>query len=259
MLVDKLVVKLVGVQVVQPYPLDAVYLRKLAAQAGKTALAVDIRAVAGDVLRDDDKLLDPVLAQAPVASSMMFSIGGLSGSGRGCTGIAQKAQKLLQPSAMRRYAQPGPVETTRGISSTAALLLPNRLSLRPVADGVRRPRRYRRSCQRLARRRSPAARSVSMSLYRSARQPVTIMAAELSGLFQLGHLENVVDGLGSWRLSMKPQVLTIARSAPIRLGDKLVARLAHKVQHLLAVDKILGAAKRDHCDMYSSEILVLLT
>ena len=60
-LVDKLVVKLVGVQVVQPYPLDAVYLRKLAAQAGKTALTVDIRAVAGDVLRDDDKLLDPVL------------------------------------------------------------------------------------------------------------------------------------------------------------------------------------------------------
>ena len=45
----------------EPYPLDAVYLRKLAAQAGKTALAVDIRAVAGDVLRDDDKLLDPVL------------------------------------------------------------------------------------------------------------------------------------------------------------------------------------------------------
>ena len=44
--------------------------------------------------------------------------------------MAQKAQKLLQPSAILRYAQPGPVVTTRGISSTGALWSEKRLHAR---------------------------------------------------------------------------------------------------------------------------------
>ena len=50
--------------------------------------------------------------------------------------------------------------------------------------------------------------------------------------------------------SMKPQVLTTARSAPsggaVRLGHERVARLVHQIEHLLGVDQILGAAERDH-------------
>ena len=62
-LVYELVVKLVGIGVVQPYPLNAVYLAYPAAELGKAALTVKIGAVARYILRDDDDLLNAVSRQ----------------------------------------------------------------------------------------------------------------------------------------------------------------------------------------------------
>ena len=45
--------------------------------------------------------------------------------------------------------------------------------------------------------------------------------------------------------SIKPQVLTMARSAPSGSGTRRVAGLVQQIEHLLAVDQILGAAKRN--------------
>ena len=59
-LVDELLVKLVHIQIVKPQPLDALDLRELPAQLGQTAFPIEIGAVAGDVLGDDDELLHPM-------------------------------------------------------------------------------------------------------------------------------------------------------------------------------------------------------
>ena len=56
--VDELVVHDLGVEVVQADPADALDLHKLPQQQRKTRPAVEIRAPARDVLRDDDQLLD---------------------------------------------------------------------------------------------------------------------------------------------------------------------------------------------------------
>ena len=62
-LVNQLVVKLVGVQVVETDPLYPLDFGQLTAQGGKTPLAVQVGAVAGDVLGDDDQFLHPVGGQ----------------------------------------------------------------------------------------------------------------------------------------------------------------------------------------------------
>ena len=64
-LVDQLVVKLVGVQVVEPDPFNTLDFGQLPAQSGKAPPAVQIGAVAGDVLGDDDQLFYPVGGQIP--------------------------------------------------------------------------------------------------------------------------------------------------------------------------------------------------
>ena len=62
-LIDKLIVKLIGIGVVEPYPLDAVDIRELSAQLGKAAPAVKVCTVTGYVLRDNDKLFNAVARQ----------------------------------------------------------------------------------------------------------------------------------------------------------------------------------------------------
>ena len=47
----------------KPYPLNTVNFRKPSAQLGKAALTVKICAVAGDILRNDDELLNAVLGK----------------------------------------------------------------------------------------------------------------------------------------------------------------------------------------------------
>ena len=54
---DELVVKFVGVEIVQAQPLHAVDLAQLAAELGEAAATVKVRAIARDVLRDDDELM----------------------------------------------------------------------------------------------------------------------------------------------------------------------------------------------------------
>ena len=54
---DELVVKFVGVEIVQAQPLHAVDLTQLAAELGEAAATVKVRAIARDVLRDDDELM----------------------------------------------------------------------------------------------------------------------------------------------------------------------------------------------------------
>lgn len=62
-LVNELVVKLIGIGVVQSYPFNSVYPAYPAAQLGKTSLTVKIRSVTRYVLCDDDDLLDAVRSE----------------------------------------------------------------------------------------------------------------------------------------------------------------------------------------------------
>ena len=73
-LVNKLVVKLVRIGVVQPYPLNTVYLAYSAAELGKASLAVEVSPVAGYVLRDDDDLLDTVRSQITCFLNDVFEL-----------------------------------------------------------------------------------------------------------------------------------------------------------------------------------------
>ena len=59
-LVDKLIVELIGIGVMQAYPFNAVDLAYPAAKLCKAAFSVKIRAVARYILRDDDDLLHAV-------------------------------------------------------------------------------------------------------------------------------------------------------------------------------------------------------
>ena len=62
-LVDKLIIELIGICVVQPYPFNAVNFAYPAAKLCKAALSVKVRAVARYVLRDDDDLLHAVRSE----------------------------------------------------------------------------------------------------------------------------------------------------------------------------------------------------
>ena len=64
-LVNQLLVELVGVEVVEPDPFDPLDLAQLAAEPREAPLAVEVGAVARDVLRDDDQLFHPVRGQIP--------------------------------------------------------------------------------------------------------------------------------------------------------------------------------------------------
>ena len=73
-LIDELVVKLIGIGVVQPYPFDAVYIAYPAAELGKTSFAVEVCSVARYVLRDDDDLLDAVRSKVARLLNDVFDI-----------------------------------------------------------------------------------------------------------------------------------------------------------------------------------------
>lgn len=60
--VDQLISELVGIHIVQTNPVE-VHLAQLPQQLRQTAGAVQVHAVSGDVLGDDDQLLHPILRQ----------------------------------------------------------------------------------------------------------------------------------------------------------------------------------------------------
>ena len=69
--------------------------------------------------------------------------------------------------------------------------------------------------------------------------------AELARLLELRHFKDVVDSL-TLRSVNKAAGVHDSKVGSLRIGDESIACLAHEVEHLFAVDKILGTAKRDH-------------
>ena len=64
--IDQLIIDLVGVEIVQPHPMDAVNLAQFPKQRCQKPLAAGkIRTVAAGVLRHDDQFLDPLACQNP--------------------------------------------------------------------------------------------------------------------------------------------------------------------------------------------------
>ena len=239
--VDQLIGDLVGVEVMQANP-GEVQLAQLAQQIGEQALVLgQVHAVLGDVLRDNDKLLDACLGEctrffeqgrhlaAAVASAQLGddAVGAgvraalcdfeISGVGGGQTAAAA-------------------VERRRGhIGHVGRLLTLERRVCRVydvvVAAGAAENVDFGQFL----------AHFVRVALHEAAGHDQTLHAA---GLLVLRGFEDGLDGLGLGRFDKAAGV----DHANVRLAHilgNLPACLAHQGEHMLAVHQILGAAERN--------------
>ena len=126
--------------------------------------------------------------------------------------MAQNAHQLSHPSAMRRYAQPGPVVTTRPISSIGPLLSP-KYSGRPscITSSTASQIWPKLPVPSMP---STSGRLSRMSFsYRCDRQPVTRIFFSPPAFFTSASCR-IWSMASLLALSIKPQVLTMATSHP---------------------------------------------
>ena len=69
---DKLIVYLVGIEVVKSYPLYTVDFAELTKKLSKSAFSIALFSVAGNILRYDDKLLDACISKALCLCNNVF-------------------------------------------------------------------------------------------------------------------------------------------------------------------------------------------
>ena len=122
--------------------------------------------------------------------------------------MAQNAHQLSHPSAMRRYAQPGPVVTTRPISSIGPKYSGRPSCITSSTAAQIWPKLPVPSMP------STSGRLSRMSFsYRCDRQPVTRIFFSLPAFFTSAscRIWSIASLLA---LSIKPQVLTMATSHP---------------------------------------------
>ncbi len=241
-LVDQLVVELIGVEVVEPDPLDALDLRKLLTELRKAAFPVEIGAVARNVLRDDDELPDAVGGKLPCLRDDVFE------PSRAVVppDVGDRAEGAEVVAALRD-AQVSPA---RPGGHDAGDLLHGGVFIAEEACAA--PREHRVGGAHDVPEAPDAEHGVDLrqllqdrilvALAQTARDDQT---AQPALLLELRHLQNVVDGL-ALRGVDEAAGIHDREIRPLRLGHQREAGLVEKVEHLLAVDQILGAAKRDH-------------
>ena len=241
-LVDKLLIELVDIEVVEPYPLDAVYLGQAAAELGQTAPAVQVGAVAGDVLRDDDKLLDAVRSEiARLLDDVLHIAGAVAAAdkGDGTEGaevVAALGDAQICP-ARTGGDNAGDLVNGGAVVAEGACTSPRHYGVCRTDDIAEAA-----DAEHGVNFRHLGHDAVLISLGKTAGDD---KPAELAGLLELRHFKDIVDSL-ALRSVNKAAGVHDGKVCSLRIGDERIARLAHKVEHLFAVDKILGTAERDH-------------
>ena len=204
-------------------------------------LAVPVHAVARDVLRDDDELLDAGIGELPCLGENMLHRAGAVFAAQ----LGDDAEGAPVVAALRD-AQEG-VVTWRG--EHAAELVARRVDVVEAADGAARHDGLDRVHNVLV-----AAGAENAVHLRKFLCHLTLIALrhaagdqnflELAGLFQLRHGENVLDGL---LIRAREEAAGVDHRSVAALGQraKLHAGIAAQGHHLLAVDHIFRAAERN--------------
>ena len=222
-------------------PFDPLDLRKPAAELRQAALAVEIRAVAGDVLGDHDQLLDPVGGQIP---GLVHHV--LQGAGTVAAPYVGDGTKGAEVVAALRNAKIGPARA-RG-DHTGDLLhrgtgITEEAGLPPLQDRVSGLYDVTEAAD--AKHRVDLGQLLQdAALIPLGKAAADDEPAQLSGFFQLRHFQNVVYGLTFGSVD-KPAGIDDSQICSLRVRDQGVTRLVQQIEHLFAVDQILGTAKRD--------------
>ena len=213
--VDQLVGYVHRIEVHQANPVEPVDLLQLAEQFDEPRLAVQVHAVVRRVLGHDHQLAHAVGGQLTGLGDHFFDrLGGVLAAH--LRDRAERAQPvaafgdLQEREMLRRDSQPGRVGQRVGRRRVE-----DRCAVRLVRPAAGRPLwSLPRGRTRRPAGRSPAARSSSASCCRSARQPDTITPR--SSPRRLSSSISSMAANDSCRAcSMKPHVLTTAKSAPL--------------------------------------------
>ena len=243
--VDQLVGELVGIEIVQPDPVE-VQLAQLPQQRRQLLLAVQVDAVAGDVLGDDDALLHTCVGQLfclrqhvlHAAAAVSTPQGGDHAVGAAVVAALRDAQVGIVP---RRGQHPvefvdHAVDVGKAAGRAAGHHLRKRRHDLAVAAGAHDAVHLRQLVQYL----------LLVALGETARHQ---NLAHLTGALQLRHGENGVDSLLLGAVD-KPAGVDDHGIRARRLLLQRVPRVAAQRHHLLGIHQILGTAKGNKCNLH---------
>ena len=242
---DQLVGEVHRVEVHQPDPVEALDLLQLAQQLDQPRLAVQVHAVVGRVLGDDDQLAHAVGGQlAGLGDDFFDRLGGVLAAHLGDR--AERAQPvaafgdLQKREVPRRDPQPGRVGQRmrrRRLEHGPLLGEPAEQPVGDLGDLLAAEDADEVIDLRAARRAATpsAARPGSRTRSRPAARPCRFSSS----------ISSIAANDSCRAASMKPQVLTTTKSAPVRLVHQLVAVELQQAEHPLAVDEVLRAAQAD--------------
>ena len=244
----ELVVELVGVEIVQAYPAQAVYLHELAQERGEARPAEEIETVVREVLGDEDELPVPALCQ-------------LSGLGQDVLhGPGAEAPAYLRDEAVGavvvaavRYEQVGPDPA----GADDAPRLRDGGAVVAYYDRLLAPQRALQGRRHLV----VAARAddgVHLRQLGDDLVPVELREAagddelfEPSRLLEPGRFEDGVYGLLLCVLYEGAGVYDDGLGLGLVVRE-LIARVRELFEHLLRGDPVLRAAEGDHAYLHSS-------
>ena len=242
--VDEGVVQIVGVQVVQANPVKG-QLAQLGEQRPQHPLVVEVDAVAGDVLGDDDELLHPGVGQglglrqqglhgtaavaapqlgndtegAPVVAALGdLQVGGVGGGGGDARPVLLRVVDI--PEAVGRA--PGHQLLQGGDDLGVAAGAHDAVHLGQLLHQL-----------------------VLIALGQAAGDQ---QLAQLPLLFQLGQLQDILNGLALGGVD-KAAGVEHRRVRPLGLGGDLMPSASDQCHHLLGVHQILGAAQGYKCNL----------
>ena len=242
--VDQVVVHLVGVQVVEPHPVEG-QLAQLGKQLPQPAAAIEIGAVAGDVLGDDDQLLHP-----PVGQGLGLGEQGLHAPaavaapeiGDDAVGAAVVAAlgNLQVGGVGRRGHHPGPVLLrVVDVAEAAGMAADGHLLQGGDDVGVAAGAQHAVHLGHLL------LQLVLVPLGQAAGHQ---QLAQLARVLQGGQLQDVLDGLALGGVDEAAGV-EHRHVRPLRVGHQLIPGIPGQGHHLFGIDQILGAAQGDKCNL----------
>ena len=238
---QKLVVHLVGIEIMQADPGNAGDLLQLPQQVGEPPAAVEIQPVAGDILRHHQKLPHAGLRQTPGLLHQRFH-------GRGTEGPADHGDDAVGAPvvAALRDAEIGGIPGRQQDSAPRQAAFLPRGKIFPPGRGVERALDglhdavVAAGAQGGVHLRQLPEKVALVSLGQAAGNDQRL---QLALLFQLRQLQNRLNGLALGAVN-KAAGIDNGRVSPLRLLQKLHARLLQEPQHLLGIHQIFGAAQR---------------